>query len=92
MKGRKINNVLNLMGKHALYREDGIWYHHLNDFPGILFDKNGYIIFQTKSEYLKNVHLQHGQELHVKNGISQVVNYIPFSEEEKQKIKRILIK
>lgn len=82
-KGRVLNKEWNVNAKHALYREDGKWYHHLTNFPGALFDKNGYIIFYTKDEYLNCNELQHGKELHVPYWIKSMTKYIKVIEEAK---------
>ncbi|MDB5141161.1 MAG: hypothetical protein JWR12_3077 [Mucilaginibacter sp.] len=37
MNAKQIIKTLNLTAAHSLYREDGLWYHHLKKFPGILF-------------------------------------------------------
>jgi len=34
-----------------LYSKTGDWYHSLNAFPGVLFDKAGFIKFETKEQY-----------------------------------------
>ncbi|MBN1862396.1 MAG: hypothetical protein JW790_01985 [Dehalococcoidales bacterium] len=60
---------------HALYHKDGSWYNHLRDFPGALFDPNGYVIFNTEREYRDCPYLQHGQELHAIGGISSIPGY-----------------
>ena len=57
MIGYYLNKILDLNAKHTLYREDGIWFHHLTKFSGILFDKNGYILFLIKEEYISNPNL-----------------------------------
>lgn len=31
-----------------MYREDGKWYNNLTRFPGVLFDKNVYVIFNNE--------------------------------------------
>jgi len=46
--GRDLNELWQVGALHALYREDGKWYEHLERFPGALFDYNGYVIFKTK--------------------------------------------
>ena len=76
--GKKLNKILQLNAKHALYREDGLWYHNLKDFPGVLFDQNGYVIFKTKEDYLNNSRLQIRKDLHVVNGISSLKGYVEF--------------
>lgn len=86
MNGKELNNILNIRAKHALYRKDGSWYHHLNDFPGVLFDSNGYLIFNSESNYLNHTKLQHSQDLHIKGGISSIDGYRTFSFEERKMI------
>ena len=86
MNGRQLNTILNIGAKHALYREDGKWYHPLTDFPGVLFDKNGYVVFTTKSDYLNHPHLSHTKDLHINLGISSLKEYVRFSAEDYKKI------
>lgn len=74
--GKILNELWNVNAAHALYREDGKWYHHLKRFPGALFDKNGYVIFNSKGEYEACEFLQHGKELHVKTGIKSIPQYV----------------
>ena len=80
IRGRDLNRLWNVNARHALYREDGKWYHQLQYFPGALFDANGYIIFNTKTEYNKSPFLQIKQYLHVPRGISAIPGYIRISE------------
>jgi len=75
ISGKYLNNLWGVNAKHALYREDGKWYHHLTQFPGALFDKHGYIMFTTSDEYKTSPYLQHTQDLHVPEGISQIPGY-----------------
>ncbi|WP_321280164.1 HNH endonuclease [Marinifilum fragile] len=78
INGKKLNEILKLNAKHSLYREDGLWYHNLKDFPGVLFDKNGYVIFRKEEDYLNNSQLQIRKDLHVINGISSLEEYVEF--------------
>ena len=55
-------------GKHALYHEPGNFYQNLTEFPGALFDGNGYVVFPTESEYLRAAGLKHGVKLNVPGG------------------------
>ena len=82
MNGKFFNSLFNLDAKHALYREDGRWYHHLKAFPGVLFDQAGYVIFENHNDYLTNPLLQHKKDLHVINGISGIPSYIRFSPDQ----------
>ncbi len=79
MTGDFLNKLLCLKAKHALYRKDGTWYHNLKKFPGILFDENGYIIFQTEKDYLENPLLKRKKDLNIKDGIKSLKGYISFS-------------
>lgn len=90
MTGNFLNKVLQLGAKHALYREDGKWYHNLTDFPGVLFDKGGYVLFSNKEEYHTNSNLQIRQDLHIKNGLGSLVEYIHFNNLDKLYIEEIV--
>jgi hypothetical protein len=74
--GKRLNKEWGVNANHALYRENGTWYHNLRHFPGALFDVNGYIIFRTEADYLQCEHLQIGKQLSVPHGISTIPGYI----------------
>lgn len=78
--GKVLNELWNVGANHALYREDGKWYHHLTKFPGVLFDANGYVIFESEEDYRKNPSLQLREDLHVQGGISSLPEYVRISE------------
>lgn len=80
LTGKLLNDLWNVGAKHALYRKDGKWYHKLTEFPGALFDANGYIVFKSEKDYRENDHLQIKQDLHIANGISSIPGYIRISE------------
>ncbi len=75
MTGKFLNEKWNVNASHALYREDGKWYHNLKHFPGALFDKNGHILFQTEHDYNSCSYLVHRAEVHCPLGISCIPNY-----------------
>ncbi|MEA5425403.1 HNH endonuclease [Arcicella lustrica] len=85
----KIEKIVKTGVLHALYREDGGWYHHLKRFPGALFDYHGYVLFETKEDYDNNPSLIHRQDLNVKNGISSLPNYRKFVTEEIKQIESL---
>jgi hypothetical protein len=62
--------------RQALYRENGTWFHLLDEFPGALFDANGYILFETQQDYERCEFLQKGKELGVPNGIESIPGYV----------------
>src|SRR5215208_4131916 len=80
LTGKLLNDLWNVRAKHALYRKDGRWYHHLEDFPGVLFDSNGYVVFAPEQGYRENPYLQLKQDLHITGGISSLPGYIRVSE------------
>jgi hypothetical protein len=88
-KGDVLNKILNLGAAHSLYRENGKWYHHLKNFPGILFDRNGLLVFETEIEYKSNDSMQLGEDLNIPMGISRMVGYREYTKEEKEAIKLI---
>ena len=51
---------------------------------GALFDKNGYILFLSENEYLNCGYLKHGIEVHIKDGIFSIPNYIKVKSKETQ--------
>lgn len=86
MKGSKLNNILNLGGKQSLYNEDGKWYHQLTKFPGILFDSQGYIIFNRKRDYINCSDLKRKKHLNINKGISSISSYKYFSKKQIREI------
>ncbi len=60
---------------HALYHQDGTFFENLHEFPGALFDFNGYVIFKTEQEYNTCPYLDIGQKLNVHDGISSIPGY-----------------
>jgi 5-methylcytosine-specific restriction protein A len=76
--GSSLNREWGVNAQHALYREDGRWYHILERFPGALFDAHGYVIFQTEREFLNCSYLSIGGEVNVKHpkGISAIPGYM----------------
>lgn len=76
LSGKILNEIWNVGAKHSLYREDGKWFHQLKNFPGALFDANGYVVFQTEEDYLNSPYLQIQKDLHVPQGISTIPDYV----------------
>jgi len=76
MNGRRLNELWAVNARHALYREDGSWYHHLERFPGALFDRKGYLLFASEGAYRTSRYLRHGIELNVPGGIRSIPGYV----------------
>jgi len=79
--GKTLNKLYKIGAAHALYRENGYWYHTLKKFPGVLFDANGYVVFKSETEYQNCSYIKHGPDpntIHVLPKLSSVPNYIQF--------------
>lgn len=78
VRGNSLNTEWGVNAKHALYREDGRWYHVLERFPGALFDAHGYVVFQTEADFRNCSYLSIGNEVNVKHskGISAIPGYV----------------
>lgn len=74
--GKRLNDEWNVGAKHALYSEEGIWYHKLSEFPGAFFDAYGYIVFENESDYRNCESLQIGKQVNVPDGISSIPGYV----------------
>lgn len=76
MSGIRLNRDWKVGARHALYHRDGQWYNNLTDFPGALFDPNGFILFKTERDYLKCAYLKIGKETNVPKGIWSIPGYV----------------
>lgn len=76
--GRRLNKEWGVNAKHALYREDGRWFHQLTKFPGALFDAHGYIVFPTERSYRNCGDLSIRKDINVSNprGIAAIHGYM----------------
>ena len=74
--GKKLNERWAVGAKHALYRASGDWYHTLAEFPGALFDANGYVLFTSEEEYRNCPNLKFGKDVHVPEGIRRIPGYV----------------
>jgi 5-methylcytosine-specific restriction enzyme A len=77
--GIRLNEKYNLGAVQARYRENGYWYHPLKNFPGALFDANGYVLFQTATDYQRCATVRKGPDpnhIHVPGGIASLPFYV----------------
>ena len=83
--GRRLNKELGLGASHALYHKDGHWYDQLQAFPGIFFDRSGYVLFPNKESYERCPQLNHPTSARadgrpgtvtVPDGISDINGYV----------------
>jgi hypothetical protein len=89
--GKRLNTVYRIGAAHALFSEDGTFYMQLEQFPGALFDKGGFVLFRTEEEFnaaLRGGHLRltrpaeadHRMRINVRPGISSLPQYVLFSD------------
>ncbi|MCY4367609.1 MAG: hypothetical protein OXE17_15495 [Chloroflexi bacterium] len=74
--GRELSRTFGISGKQSLYSDTGTFYENLTRFPGILWDRHGYVRFLAEDDYLRSPYLQIGKKLNVPNGgISSIPGY-----------------
>jgi hypothetical protein len=76
LTGRQLNDLWKVGARHALYHHEGRWYHQLRDFPGAFFDYNGYVLFETREDYLRAPQLRITQDVYVPDSISSMSTYV----------------
>lgn len=74
--GDLLNRRWKIGARHALYHKDGVWYHQLRYFPGALCDPQGYVLFQTESDFRKCPRLRIDQDVNVVGHISDLTSYV----------------
>ena len=77
--GKQLNKKWKVGARHALYHHEGTFYEHLRRFPGALFDRKGYILFNTKEAYERCTYFDgtHQEKLNVHPpGISGIPGYV----------------
>lgn len=83
LTGRLLNDRWRVRASHPLYREDGTWYHMLKEFPGALFDREGYVLFGSENDFLNCPGVKVYQEKNqvaVAGGISSLPGYVHMTE------------
>lgn len=74
---QRLKKEWNVEVKHQLYSRNGTAYEKLKEFPGALFDQNGYIIFKTKEEYFRCPVVSINKKVSIHGGgISNIPGYI----------------
>lgn len=82
--GKELNEKWGVHAKHPLYRANGTWYHRLTEFPGALFDADGYVLFETEEEYLNCPDLHLGKQTSCHKGISSIPSYVRVNDTNEQ--------
>ena len=78
--GNFLNHKYKVGAVQARYRENGVWYHPLDKFPGALFDAGGYVVFSNEADYEGCAEVKKGPDpnhIHIKGGISSLPFYVP---------------
>jgi len=76
ISGKILNEQWKIGARHVLYNHNGIWYHQLRRFPGALCDSQGYVLFQTKDDFLKCSFLRINKDVACRVGIQQIPGYV----------------
>ncbi len=76
VSGKRLAKLWKVDVLHALYSETGDWYHQLKRFPGGLFDANGYVVFQSKQDFISSHFLEINQDVAVRDGIKGIPEYV----------------
>ena len=77
--GNFLNTIYKLGAAQSRYRVDGVWYHPLNKFPGALFDRQGYVLFDRPEDYYACRQVKQGPDpnhIHVEGGIASIPAYV----------------
>jgi hypothetical protein len=80
--GRRLNrkwNVYeewNVKEENSRYHRDGTFFTVLREFPGALFDCNGFVVFSTETAYRTMPGLKPRQRINVPGGIASLPGYI----------------
>jgi hypothetical protein len=76
LTGQQLNEEWKVGAQHALYHADGTWYENLRKFPGALFDRHGYVLFESAENFKKSTFLKIGEKTNVPRGISKMPGYV----------------
>ncbi len=73
--GRKMAIRENLKVTKAYYHWEGTWFQRVHEFPVALFDRNGYVIFNTEREYLSHPDVGGSEKTNIPKGIASFRSY-----------------
>lgn len=74
---QRLKKEWNVRCKDQFYSVTGTHYEKLRNFPGALFDKNGYIVFETEKEFVNYPVTNIQKKLTIRNGgISNIPGYV----------------
>ena len=76
LSGKSLAKRWRVSSNQALYHQGGTFYNNLKDFPGTLFDPEGYITFRTKEKYENCTYLSIGEKTNVPGCISNIPGYV----------------
>lgn len=76
--GETLKLKYKLDAKHALYHKDGTFYEQLRDFPGILCDDSGYVMYDSRAQFESDSQLNIGQKVNIYRGLAHHPRYTPF--------------
>jgi len=61
------------------YSASGNWYHGLTRFPGVLVDREGYVVFESEAKFRACPQLRIGPkgDIGVRRGVRAIPGYVP---------------
>ena len=74
--GPRLNDEWSIGAAQCLYSKDGTWFHRLVLFPGALCDQNGYVRFETETEYLNCPGANIAKRTNIHRGINRLPGYV----------------
>jgi hypothetical protein len=74
--GSRKNEEWEIGAAQAFYSESGTWFHRPVNFPAALCDPNGFVRFESESDYLSCPDIKVGKETNVRRGICKLPGYV----------------
>jgi hypothetical protein len=74
--GKSLAREWGVAAGHAHFSQNGRWFHPLKFFPGALFDREGYVLFETEEGYKSALGSQIKKDVNVVGGISSLPAYV----------------
>ena len=76
-KGKVLNEHYGRGVKQARYRENGVWYHPLTNFPADLYDASGVVRFDSKASYEKYIRVGPDPDSTHADVVGRGISHIP---------------
>ena len=61
--------------RNAYYHWEGTWFQRVKEFPAALFDRFGYVMLNSRTEYLNHPKIGGSEKTNIPDGINSFPNY-----------------